>query len=131
MSGLQGAVVAPQGATLQLLRVLELIGDLHAPDADVGRTADLSLLDDVPAALWQARPRCNRCWLLQQLSAVLGALVLSRMRYNEQSWSSAVCYRRSRFRSADSRCSARGRGTSSIELSAERTRSLPATDPDK
>ena len=55
MSGLQGSAMAPQGATLQLLRVLELIGDLHAPDANDATTADLTMLDDVPATLWQVQ----------------------------------------------------------------------------
>ena len=50
----QGAMSAPQGQTLQLLRVLELVQELGGADsdADVG----LSTLADIPAALWQVRP---------------------------------------------------------------------------
>jgi hypothetical protein len=49
----QGVISAPQGQTLQLLRVLELVQELSGADsdADVG----LATLSDIPAALWQVR----------------------------------------------------------------------------
>lgn len=52
---LQATVEAPQGATLQLLRVLGLVGETGGAEADDAAAVDLSLLDDIPAALWQVR----------------------------------------------------------------------------
>ena len=44
---------APQGQCLQLLRVLELVQELGGAEAE--DDGSLSMLADVPAALWQVR----------------------------------------------------------------------------